>query len=179
MNQEYKIPSFLEKTPTPVSSEFQREDYLHYLQNTQSRIEKQRKQKLDSYYISPFEARSNALLNPLRRLIGAEVKPNSRELTSEMLIEQESLLGGELFKESLPLVDCRFFYYEEGSWLFHQASKIDDSSSTIRYNVSEVGVVKVIDTDSVRYQPIDQDELYNFVASVDGYSKLIDSSLYR
>jgi hypothetical protein len=179
MNHEYRIPSFLEKSTTTVSPEFQGDDYLRFLHDTQLDIETKRKQKLDSYFMSSFEARSNAILNPLRRLVGSEVKPKSRELTSEMLIEQESFIGGEMFKESLPNIDCRFFYYEDGSWLFHQTSQIDGSSSTIRYSISDIGVVKIIDVDSVRYQPIDAAELSNFIASVDGYNKLIDYSLYR
>lgn len=181
MNQEYKIPSSFEAPndhPRGDSIEQYFLDNIEIVQKAQDSITQMRSHMLNTYYVSPSEAKSNKILNPVRRLIGTEVRPTELVLTESMLLDREGVIGGSLFTEEVPGVECKFFYFDD-SWFFHQKVKSDQDnalSSTFRYQLTDSGVVKA---KGAQLEPLDIVEFNNFVNSVQYYHYLVSTRLYQ
>lgn len=182
MNQEYRIPLFEAPIDTPPANSLRERYYfdrIKLVQETQDNIKQMRCRVLDTHYVTPSEAIANKFLNPVRRLIGTETKPTELYITENMLTNEEAKLGGSLFRESLPGVDCSFFYTDEGNWFFYQNAQTDQADGyfkTIRYQVSSSRIVKA---DGARLVPLDIREFNNFVESVDCYHQLVSTKLYK
>jgi hypothetical protein len=182
MYKEYKFPSNNEALNAQVGSNSKERyfsDSIELVLKTQSHIRMMRDHRLNTHNISLNEARANKFLNPVRRLIGVDVGPTELVPTESKLIDQEMALGGSLFRESLPGVDCKFFYQDKGSWFFSQSvqtDQADGSYDTIRYQVSNTGVSKIL---GARWVALNIEEFDNFVNSVQDYHKLISTYLYN
>lgn len=109
--------------------------------------------------------------------------PRNRPLgriTERDLIRMESEIGAEIFG-ALPRGHRReFFCLDANTWIWYE-EWIDDKrklqSSTIRYEVSENGVLKV--QEGARYSYLEGQEYQNFALSVQIYYERVMREIYH
>ena len=116
--------------------------------------------------------------------IGIDLKmPTKRplkKLTERELLTLESEIGAKLFG---PIPDGHrreFFCLDEHTWIWHE-EWLDDKkkliTSTVRYEVSEHGVLKV--QEGARYSYIEGEELQNFAIAIRMYYEQVARAVYH
>ena len=118
----------------------------------------------------------DASLDFLKMPTGRALKP----LTERQLLRLESEIGSQLFGPVPAGHTRQFFCLDERTWIWHE-EWLDVSrnwqSSTVRYEISERGVLKV--QDGSRYTYIEGDELKNFALSIRMYYERVAREVYR
>lgn len=103
-----------------------------------------------------------------------------KQLTERELLTLESEIGSQLFG-TVPTGHRReFFCLDEHTWIWHE-EWLDDkkklSTSTVRYEVNEHGVLKV--QEGARYSYLDGEELDNFSLAVQMYYERVVREIYK
>jgi hypothetical protein len=111
--------------------------------------------------------------------------PNAKKrplktLTERELLRLESAIGAELFG-TIPAGHRReFFCLDEKTWIWHEEwtnERRRPESSTIRYEISDHGVLKV--QDGARYNYLEGPELQNFALAVRMYYEQVARKVYK
>ena len=98
-----------------------------------------------------------------------------KKLTERELITLESQIGAQIFGETPKGVRREFFNLDPTTWIWHESSK--DSEMTIRYEVHDNGVLKVMG--GARYEFIEGEELNRFVTAVQMYYERVAREVYH
>lgn len=104
-----------------------------------------------------------------------------KTLTERELLKLESEIGAKLFGE-IPAGHRReFFCLDENTWIWHE-EWVDPKTKkreqmTTRYEVSETGVLKVLE--GARYAYIEGAELNNFAVATKLYYEQIARDIYK
>lgn len=131
----------------------------------------------------------NVLQKVIKLLVGDETSvdwlkiPKKRplkQLTERELLTLESEVGATLFG---PIPDGHrreFFCLDERTWIWHEEwldKKHKLTSSTIRYEINDNGVLKV--QEGARYAYLDGEELQNFGVALRMYYEQVARQVYK
>ena len=103
-----------------------------------------------------------------------------KTLTERELLTLESEIGGKLFGPVPAGHRRKFFCLDEKTWIWYEEWRDETKklqSSTIRYEVSQQGVLKV--QEGGRYAYLEGDELSNFGLSVRLYYEQVARNVYH
>lgn len=103
-----------------------------------------------------------------------------KTLTERELLTLESEIGGKLFGPVPAGHRREFFCLDEKTWIWYEEWRDETKklqSSTIRYEVSQQGVLKV--QEGGRYAYLEGDELSNFGLSVRLYYEQVARNVYH
>ena len=103
-----------------------------------------------------------------------------KKLTERELLKLESEVGAKLFGPVPAGHRREFFCLDENTWIWHEEwidAKKKLQTSTIRYEVTDQGVLKV--QEGARYSYLDGEELQNFAVSVRMYYEQVAREVYR
>ncbi len=148
-----------------------------------SAIENARQYSIDStlFVYEQRNLRTTGLGKILKTLIGGNFDALStlatpKDLTARELIQQESLIGSEIFETPSGGGQRTFFYSDAQEWVWHEASAYE--SVTTRYIVQEQGILKIQDG-APQYEFIEGKELENFVRATEVYHGHVMSRIYK
>ncbi len=132
---------------------------------------------------------ASILQKALKLLVGDDVStdwlkmPKKRALktlTERELLTLESEVGAQLFGPVLPGHRREFFCLDEHTWIWHEEWLDADkklTTSTVRYEVSDHGVLKV--QEGARYSYLEGEELRNFGIAIRMYYEQVVRQVYR
>lgn len=102
-----------------------------------------------------------------------------KKLTERELITLESQIGVTIFGEVPKGRRREFFCLDEMTWIWHESwrDKAGQHQTTIRYEIHEKGVLKVLG--GARYDFLEGDELKHLVAAVQMYYERVTRQVYR
>lgn len=107
-------------------------------------------------------------------------KRSLQGLTERELLTLESEIGAKLFGPVAAGHRREFFYLGDHTWIWHE-EWIDDkkklATSTVRYEVSESGVLKV--QEGARYSYLEGEELQNFGIAIRMYYEQVVRGVYK
>lgn len=101
---------------------------------------------------------------------------SSKDLTLRELIQQESLIGAEIFGTPIEGGQYTFFLSDAREWVWHQAS--DKQYVTTRYIVQADGILKIQDG-APQYELLEGQELKNFILATDAYHGHVMNRMYK
>jgi len=145
-------------------------------------IEAARKYAIDStLFVYEKSGHASRIGKVIRTLVGGNVDKLlplalPKELTHRELIQQESLIGSEIFGVPPDGGQHTFFYSDFGEWVWHQASA--QESMTTRYIVQEKGILKIQDG-APQYEYVEGEELKRLVRATEIYHSHVMSRLYK
>lgn len=146
-------------------------------------IEAARQYAIDStlFIYEQRSLRSTPVGRILKTLVGGNFDILSslappKDLTHRELIQQESLIGSEIFETPPDGGQRIFFYSDDREWVWHEAST--QESMTTRYIVQAQGVLKIQDG-APQYEYIEGKELQNFVRATEVYHNHVMSRIYK
>lgn len=103
-----------------------------------------------------------------------------KKLTERELLTLESEVGAKLFGPIPSGHRREFFCLDERTWIWHEEwfdSKHKLTTSTVRYEISEQGVLKV--QEGARYAYLEGQELQNFGIAIRMYYEQVARQVYK
>lgn len=103
-----------------------------------------------------------------------------KKLTERELIKLESEVGSTLFGVIPNGHRREFFCLDERTWIWHEEwldAKHKLATSTVRYEISDRGVLKV--QEGARYAYLDGEELQNFGVAIRMYYEQVARQVYK
>lgn len=118
-------------------------------------------------------------LNPLQKLLQQKAEQRRAD-AYRALIHHEAKIGGQLFGPVPAGHRREFFCLDEYTWVWHEEwtdTAGHAQSVTTRYDVQPHGVFKA--QGNQHYQPLNDEEGYNFYRAVRLYEQRVGSELRR
>jgi hypothetical protein len=103
-----------------------------------------------------------------------------KALTERELLRLESAIGAEIFGKIPQGHRREFFCLDEKTWIWHEEWTDENrkqQTSTIRYEISDHGVLKV--QDGARYSYLEGLELKNFALAIRMYYEQVARKVYK